>query len=537
MKTMIAILLSVGAVICLAEESLSYKSDQGVEFVVSSAGLSSVRFNGREMAAGKWEMFNAAGWFKEHKDTRPQAGWGKIVERTIRVVDPKTAVVKHNGGDLSVTFTYSFSGEDVLISARVENSNADAAVPVCGFGGLMFTFDELPRGLMPVQHASYFQAHGIGLCHPGHWMKIGGTWAADSSIGVGTSPLNTGMSRTLTLWDYADWGQNGREKSPKRRLMYFAVQEVPPRGAATVDFVLRISPRREWEHLLSPYRAHFVKTFGEVQYKADPRWIATEYMNHSQKAVSKENPYGLHGQHRRIDTADGAARFADTVIPLLKDHGGQGIIVWGQGGDDPRGGMYRPDFDVLPPEVEAQWGGIARRFSEAGLKLGVCTRPGEMAVKRDWKSDQIIRMNPGDPGHVEMLWRRFDTMIKHGCTLFYLDSFGASFDDVKLMKKLRQRMGPEILTFCEHQCDAILPLSGGYSEISLNAEGKFRLWSGTENWEVYRWLVPGSQMAGRLYEIKGKLEDGAAEAWMRQNGVLELLPLSDKRRAQWIGAR
>jgi hypothetical protein len=42
-----------------------------------------------------------------------------------------------------------------------------------------------------------------------------------------------------------------------------------------------------------------------------------------------------------------------------------------------------------------------------------------MAVKRDWKGDQIINLNPDDPGHREMLWRRFDHMVKKGCTLFY----------------------------------------------------------------------------------------------------------------------
>ena len=67
--------------------------------------------------------------------------------------------------------------------------------------------------------------------------------------------------------------------------------------------------------------------------------------------------------------------------------------------------------------------------------------------------------------------------------MFYLDSFGASFEDVKLIRHLREKMGPDILTFAEHQCDAILPYSGGYSETTLHAAGpelpaRYRLWSG-----------------------------------------------------------
>jgi hypothetical protein len=41
-----------------------------------------------------------------------------------------------------------------------------------------------------------------------------------------------------------------------------------------------------------------------------------------------------------------------------------------------------------------------------------------------WEADQISDLNPNDPGHREMLWRRFHNMRKKGCTLFYLDSFG-----------------------------------------------------------------------------------------------------------------
>ena len=253
--------------------------------------------------------------------------------------------------------------------------------------------------------------------------------------------------------------------------------------AHTFDLRLRVSPNRDWQHLLEPYREHFQATFGAVRYQADYRWIATEYLNHSQQAVSVQNPYGFHG-HCRIDTPEGAAKFCDRVIAGLREGGGQGIIVWGQGGDDPRGAMYRPDFDVLPPEVEAQWPRLAERFQAAGLKLGVTARPRDMAVRLDWKTDEVIDINADNPGHRDMLGRRFDNMTRKGCTLFYLDSFGSSLEDVKLMRGLRERLGPQVLTFCEHQCDAIFPFSGGYSETTLNATespARYRLWSGVRS--------------------------------------------------------
>jgi len=458
------------------------------------------------------------------------------------VRDERHARVRHVGGDVVSTADYTFDGEDVLISARVENRHADEPIRVVGFSGLTFRFDRPPEGQMPVQHVSYFRAHGVGLCHPGFWSKIGGSYAVDDSAGVGVSPWRTGLTRTLILWDYGSWAADKREGFPERKLLYFVVDRVPARGANTFDMKLRVSPDRDWKHLLAPYREHFRRTFGPVQYQADYRWIATDYMNHSQQVVSETNPYGFHGGFRRIDTPEGVEQFCDAVIPVLREHGGQGIILWGQGGDDPRGAMYRPDFDVLPPEVEALWPRLARRFHEAELRLGVCTRPRHVAVRRDWRRDRIIDINPDDPGHRQMLWDRFQAMIDRGCTLFYLDSFGASFEDVKLMRQLREKMGPGILTFAEHQCDAIFPYSGGYSETTLAAakddrEAGYRVWSGVANWEIYRWLVPGAQLASRLYRIE---EDAPTDIepvdhFFFRHRITPLLPVSDFRRAPQLG--
>ena len=136
----------------------------------------------------------------------------------------------------------------------------------------------------------------------------------------------------------------------------------------------------------------------------------------------------------------------------------------------------------------------------------MATRPADMALRLDWKQDQVIPINADDPAHREMLWRRFQQMIDRGCTLFYLDSFGDDLEHVKLMRFLRERMGRKILCFAEHQCDAILPYSGGYSETTFHpgrAWPAYRVWSGVENWQIYQWLVPGCQLAARFTRSRG----------------------------------
>ena len=526
-----------------APASLIHRTGHEVAFEVTSNGLSRITVRDRTLATGGWGVFNAESWFSRGASNGPvQARQSQ--ERTLEVLSPTHATVRQRKDDLLCVFDYTFAGEDVVISARVENHHPDAPLEVTGFSGLTFTFDRPPTGLHHAMHSTYSQAHGIKICHPSIQNPVGGRWAADDSVGVGLSPWKTGLERTLILLDYGSWEANKRDADPVRKLLYFCPVPIPPRGARTFDLRIRVSLDRDWKHLLEPYREHFQNTFGPVRYQADPRWIATDYLNHSQQAVSPSNPYGFHGGHRRIDTAEGAAKFCDFIIPAIKTNDGQGLIVWGQGGDDPRGGMYRPDFNVLPPEVEQQWTNlIAPRFQAAGLRLGVTTRPRDMAVKRDWKQDEIIDINPDDPGHREMLWRRFDKMMKRGCTLFYLDSFGDSLEDVKLMRWLREKLGPDVRTYCEHQCDAMVPFSGGYSETTLHAEPKgnpprYRVWSGVDTWEIYRWLCPGSELAARLYEKKGQPPAGfeTPDQFYARHQIIPLVSVNDFSRALAIKA-
>jgi len=190
---------SASAIGGMQADALVYRTDKGVTFQVTAEGLSLIQVGGRDLAGGGWTAFNAEPWFKDsgsgRVDTKP---WR---EKSIAVVGQRQARVRHVKGDITCLTDYTFAGEDLLISARVENEHAEEPLNVVGFSGLEFKFDRPPTGLMMVQHISYFQAHGVGLCHPGHWSRIGGSYAVDGSIGVGLSPWKTGWNRTLLLWD------------------------------------------------------------------------------------------------------------------------------------------------------------------------------------------------------------------------------------------------------------------------------------------------------------------------------------------------
>ncbi|MFO0930116.1 MAG: hypothetical protein U0736_24345 [Gemmataceae bacterium] len=502
----------------------THRTPVGVAFTVTADGLSSIRVGDRELARGGWYAWNAGpGWFGRGEDAvLAHRGYSRelyasaaksLTRKTIERLSPTAVRVRHVQGDVTAVHEFRFAGEDVTVLSRVENLHPTAELAVPAVGGLRFTFVRPPEGLMPNWHISYLRHVGLEALHPSHLTRIGGSYASDGRVGVGLSPRHTGLSRTLFFWDFDDWNPGQRDAVPVRWLTYLHGEPIPPLASRTLAMTLRVSPNADWRHLLAPYRDHFLATFGKPRYAVDFRAVAVAHINHSTAAIKPDNPFGLHGGFRRLDLDPGVKEFGDLLIPALKAADGQGVIIWGQTGENPRGEMYRTDFDVLPPELERGLKATAGRFTKAGLKVGVCARPGEVTYRLDWTRDGTMLICGDRPEHLEMMTRRFSKMRDLGVSLFYLDSFGASLNDVKIMRHLRAKLGPDVGTFVEHQCDVMLVYSGAYSETDFWAKGSadgvtadaYVPRSGLRFLEVGRWMLGDVPVITRLYESHGKL--------------------------------
>ena len=481
-------------------------ADGSVCFTVTEEGLSKIELGKDVVASGKWEFLDAS-WreipwrISKGKIPRPNSeDW--TISWTSKKMESRTADsvrVRHESENFTAIFDYKFNGEDVRIKARIENNHPEKTVSIVEFSGLKFLFSAETNGyMMQDPNPNELIARNRGT-HPSFDNLIGGSYAQDGRMGVGFSPIYKELEQTLFWWRPAD-----KNDSNCRAVSYMDKCRIPPGGALTFEMNLRISRNCDWKHLLTPYREHFEKCFGPITYKQDFRPVG-QYQAANEKAISPENPSGWQWYKFDKETdpgqrGGGFLDFASSSIPLLQKANAQGVIIWEFRGSTTRKCTFRPDFDVLPPEVEKILPSVMEKFKSAGMKMGTLARPGEIVSPKTWTEDAVVRFSaeldsPDKWTGMTLMFNRFENMDKRGFSFYYLDTFGSFYEDIKIMKQLREKLGPEILTYSEYWTDVLLVYSGAYMQLTWDAEkmtyGEY--WRRGQAWEICRWLIPGVQ--------------------------------------------
>lgn len=144
----------------------------------------------------------------------------------------------------------------------------------------------------------------------------------------------------------------------------------------------------------------------------------------------KTNPRGWFNDEKVDVTTDaGRAAFAkrlletaDRCIGVIKEAGGQGMIFWDvEGAEMPHAITYLGDPRVLPqaaPEMDAQADAFFKRFTDAGLKVGICIRPSRVIPnpKGGWMHQQVE-----DPV-ADMADKIAYAKKRWGAAIFYMDT-------------------------------------------------------------------------------------------------------------------
>ena len=122
-------------------------------------------------------------------------------------------------------------------------------------------------------------------------------------------------------------------------------------------------------------------------------------------------------------------KMADNSVQVLKDTGAQGMITWDPEGEEFGGECYYGNPRLVPtlaPEMEFKNDGAKsaideyfERFRAAGLKVGVCIRPQQIAMV----DGKPVHWTAEDEHAAQILRERIAyAKQRWGCTLFYVDS-------------------------------------------------------------------------------------------------------------------
>jgi hypothetical protein len=160
----------------------------------------------------------------------------------------------------------------------------------------------------------------------------------------------------------------------------------------------------------------------------DRRPIGALHLATSEYRLPK-NPRGWFNGDRTLDTTtpagladfhDRLMKYADDSIAVLKDMNAQGMIVWDLEGEEyPHATTYIGDPRSLPAEIEPLADAFFKKFTDAGLRVGLCIRP-SVPVRRLYGSD-ALQMQIDDPA--TLLNEKVAYAHKRwGCTIFYVDS-------------------------------------------------------------------------------------------------------------------
>ena len=379
----------------------------------NSQGLSSVNYGGQELLAdGRIEVRQRLTWPAEANapTTQPQSGF-----------EPAAARVQQAYAWGTVSCVYRVDGDKLKLDVEVQNT-----------------------GKVDIRLIDLVLMH---LKLPG-WTEQGKSehrWPQPMNVAddLPIVTVNYGSGTMLFCGEEVD-RPLGLHVLPDHQADQYAIvlrDEGPPYMGSS------IGPGNTRHFLLSlrfgPKDASAIDLARDIHQRFAQRWpMQMKWLDHrpigyvnlaSAEAAGGANPRGWFGDKKNVDTTTDAGvdafhqrmlKHADICIGYAKDMNAQGVIVWDiEGQEMPHMISYIGDprmMERMAPEMAAIADAFMKKFTDAGLRIGVTVRPSHVVPsaggKHPWEHVQ-----PQDP--VEEIALKIEyARTRWGCTLFYVDS-------------------------------------------------------------------------------------------------------------------
>jgi hypothetical protein len=408
---------------------------RGLGFSVGPRGLTSLSFNGQSLLVSpeSGELQPEKSVFRAVLDAVLPFSSAGVATPNKR---PDTIDLSYPWGRISC----AYRKQDDRLTMNIEVSNTSVqAVNEFSLRLMELTFPRVPHG--GTLEAGMF---GFGFKGP-DWLLP--EWPpsipviADPRFVVPIVRVDYGTGALNFCSDDAQCSVNVPSSTDSAKTSYPLVitcRDIQPGVRKTFNVSLRFGPAgARVQDLSGDVLERYAKKYPfEVNWK-DRRPIGAIFLAGPQINVSA-NPRRWTMNFGELDVTNdkGKAAFraallklADNSVQVLKDTGAQGMITWDPEGEEFPGACYYGDPRLVPtfaPEMEFKVNGgksaideYFEKFRAAGLKVGICIRPQDIAmvdgkpVHQAADDEQAARILREKIAYSKERW---------GCTLFYVDS-------------------------------------------------------------------------------------------------------------------
>ena len=480
-------LLSVHAAVSSAQGA-----DESIRISLGDAGLTSLQYGGTDLLHSGECLVTGA--FLRKWDGTVYAADLAAGERSVSRPDRRCEWT-YPWGRIGVWYRPEGSRLHLTVDVATER-NADTLV------ALYLRIAELRFPSPPTfRNASFFFYGETTMAH-----NIGGPGIVGAEYDRGTVALcNEQMGRPLCFGfgDAADDGAGptypvlaytGRHPMLKEKWP-FIDRPVYPGGTDHFELSIRFGPAgAAADDLANELYQRFAQTYPFRLSWDDRRPIGRLFLSSAHAELADNYPTNPRGWFNEKDidvtTDEGRGQFrerlmkwADRAVEVCTDMGAQGVIAWDPEGQEyPHMISYLGDPRSLPPEMEPLADEFFSRFSDAGLRTGVCIRP-QRPVRTAY-GDNVFQLRFTDRRDLlTNLSQKIDAAQKRwGCTLLYLDSnvswcadpvqipeaegYSAMVDD-ELLRELTAEH-PDILLIPEWETLRTYAYCAPYSQLNYN---------------------------------------------------------------------
>jgi hypothetical protein len=408
---------------------------QGLSFVVGARGLDSLSFNGQSLLLSP-----------EDGELQPQKSvFRAVLDALLAGPSPRVATPNKPANTVNLTYPWgsiscAYGKQDDRITMRIEVSNTSKPLNELSLRLMELNFPRVPNG-------GTFEAGMFGFGFKGpEWSLHQGPPSIPSvadprfvvpivQVDYGTGALNFCSDDVECAVDVQSSTNSPAKTSYP---LVITCRDIKPGTSNVFNVSLRFGPAgASVQDLSGDVLERYAKKYPfEANWK-DRRPIGAIFLAGPQINVAN-NPRRWTMNFGEIDVTNdkGKAAFrgallklADNSVQVLKNTGAQGMITWDPEGEEFPGACYYGDPRLVPtlaPEMEFKNDGAKsaideyfEKFRAAGLKVGVCIRPQQIAMV----DGKPVHQAADDEQATQILRERIAyAKQRWGCTLFYVDS-------------------------------------------------------------------------------------------------------------------